>query len=378
MTKRRAKGDGSVVKHGNRFLCRYWANMPDGTRERIAFHTDTKREGEMELRKLTAARDRGETVYNSKQTVGEYYREIWKPIIGRDLKATTVELYDRVFRLRILPIIGDKKLTKLTKSDMENLIKKINNSTSARQCKVTKSALSPMLDYAVADDVIRVNPMRLMNKKVMPKQKTKTREIWRRNELDKFLETAKNNSSYYPIYRLLSFYGVRRGEALGIRAEDVELRDGEKDRDGNEDWGTLHISQQVVVVNNRPVITTPKTEKSVRDLPLTKDFHDLFATYLSHTVSSGELLFHTANNTPIAPRNLERDYYKIVECAGLKRIPLHSFRHMACTLLIEAGVSVNIVQAILGHKSLSTTLEIYAHSPMKDKRAAIAALGESW
>jgi len=175
---------------------------------------------------------------------------------------------------------------------------------------------------------------------------------------------------------LLAHYGMRRGEALGLRARDIELRNGKTDKDGNEDWGEIRIRQQVVVVHNRPTITTPKTKNSKRELPLDKQMHDLLKPYVERQKDRDGLLFHTSNNTPIAPRNLERDYYKMIKAANLKHIPLHSLRHMACTTFIEAGASVKTIQSILGHKDLNTTLKIYAHCNMLDKRSAVLSMSE--
>lgn len=373
--KRRVKGDGSIVRYGNKWLCRYWAELSDGTRKRMSFYADDKKTAAQELRNRTAKRDNGEKVYIGKHTVKSYYTEVWKAIIDRDLKASTVEVYERIFRLHILPYIGDEPLIELVASDIEKLIGYIGEKVSARQCRVAKNALSPMLDYAVAQGVMSDNPFRKMNKKAMPKYQAQERDIWEKEQREEFLEVVKD-SPYYPIYMLLAHYGIRRGEVLGLRVKDVELRNGERDSDGNEDWGVLKIRQQVIVVKNRPAISTPKTQASLRDLPLTKSMHDLLLPYVEGQKSRDGLLFHTSNNTPIAPRNLERDYYKMIKKAGLERIPLHSLRHMACTSLAERGVPVKTIQAILGHTNLNTTLKIYTHCNMQDKRAAMSMMPE--
>lgn len=370
---RRYKGSGSVTKHGDKYLGRYWANLSDGTRKRLSFYSKTRKEAEKELRRRLKALDDGEMVYLEKYTVNDYYTNVWRPIRDQNLEGTTIETYERTFRLHVSPLIGSKKLAMMTVDVVEMFIKDLSEQTSARQCAAAKKVLSPMFDYATGRKVMPNNPFRNMNKNIMPKYEAEEREIWEQDSLQNFLEVAEH-SKYYPIYMLSAKYGLRRGEALGLMAKNVKLKNGEKDSNGHENWGTLEIRQQVVAVKNRPVIKGLKTKSSRRDLPLTKTMHDLLQPYVVQRKKQEDLLFCTSSNSPIAPRNLERDYYKLIEKANVEQLPFHSLRHTACTMLLKNGVPVKVVQTILGHKDISTTLQFYTHCNMDDKRSAMSML----
>lgn len=371
--KRRFKGNGSIVDHKGKKLCRYWATLSDGTKKRVAFYANDQKSAEKELRKRLKEQDDGKKVYTEKCTIEEYYISVWKPVKHPHLKETTIETYERTFRLHVVPLIGDEKLATFGVASVEKYIERLSRQTSAKQCANVKKVLSPMFDYAVGRGIMPDNPFKRMDKNVMPKYEVEEREIWEQDELQDFLKAAED-SKYYPIYKLVAIYGLRRGEALGLRVKDVELKNGEKDSRGNEDWGMIKIRQQVVAVKNHSVITSLKTKASKRELPLTKDMYELLQPYVQLQTNRNGLLFHTSTGSPIAPRNLERDYYKFLKKAEVEHIPFHSFRHTACTDLLEKGAPVKAVQTLLGHKDLNTTLKIYAHCSMDDKRAAMYML----
>jgi len=185
-SRRRAKGDGSIVEHNGRYLCRYWANLPNGTRKRVGFYTDTKQEAAKELRRRTADRDKGNILHDNKYTVTDYYEAIWRPLTSRNLKKTTLETYERMFRLHILPYFGNKKLIALKKSDIKGLIDHLFQNSSARQCRIARNALSPMLDYAVSNDIMSSNPFHKLEKNDMPRYEANEREIWDLTDLRYF------------------------------------------------------------------------------------------------------------------------------------------------------------------------------------------------
>lgn len=174
----------------------------------------------------------------------EKFYEYWKTEKAPDyLTAATIQLYDYQFIERILPLLGKKKLDNIRRLDARKLVEFVKCKTkgSPRQCRICLVALSSVLRTALELDLIAQNPTYGVK---TPKYTPKEKELWSMEELSKFLHYAKENDPLYPIYLIIARYGLRGGESLGIRFEDIELGDGS---DGN--WGTLHIRQQIVTLN---------------------------------------------------------------------------------------------------------------------------------
>lgn len=158
---------------------------------------------------------------------------------------------------------------------------------------------------------------------------------------------AAEGSSYYPIYRLLAECGLRKGEVLGITVDNLDFT-----------RGILEVVQQVVLDNNKPIISSLKTAKSNRLIPLRDTTIELLKEYIKNKKISSGLLFRIKNNTPISPRNLSRDYEKIVKSAGLKSVSIHKMRHYFASRLNEENVDLKTAQELMGHKSAATTMKL--------------------
>lgn len=189
----------------------------------------------------------------------------------------------------------------------------------------------------------------------VPRYTKKEKEIWSTEELKLFIQAAKDDRLYL-MFMLIVECGLRRGEALGLRKSDCNF---------NENY--ISIRQQVVVVKNKPVITTPKTQSSIRDIPITENLSKLLQQYIADDKSDCDLLFHTKNNTPIAPRNFERSYKAVVERAGIKYLSPHSLRHSFCTDLCRSGVDMKTNQVLMGHADPAVTMRVYQHVNLQQK-----------
>lgn len=357
--KRRARGSGSITKRKDgRWVGRYTVVLPTGEHRVQSVYGRTQDEARKKLTQSTAMRDRGEVANGRGLTVEDFYR-IWiDEIVENYLKATTIELYERLFKKYILPIIGKKKLASLNVGDVQkcfNLVKK----HSVCQAHSVKKALSSMLDKAKKRRLIFTNPV---NDIETPIIKTKAPELWDANQLKHFLEVAKDISPYYVAYAIMAIYGLRRGEVLGIRWEDIDLI-----------GGCIHIRQQVISLNNKPQVSSLKTDSSIRDLPLNESLVKILKE--CPRFGGDGLILQTKNGTPIAPRNFYRDFQKVVIWAGLPRIKLHALRHMAACNMRDCNVDIKTCQSILGHATLETTLKIYQHSDMAHKKEASDKIG---
>ena len=364
VNKRRVKGEGSIRKRSDgRWEGRHWVINVDGSKSLISVYGKTKIEAASLLRVSIQKFDNRKAAKNNNMTISQCYQMWIDNSVENYLQPTTVELYQRAYKNYILPLIGKTPVQKICPTDVQNLVNRVfRKSGSARQAHIVKNALSSMLNVARELSIIVENPVRGVK---LPKYAAKDKELWDKEELQKFLATAKESSPYYTIYNLLAYCGLRRGEALGIRACDIDLENK-----------YLHIRQQVVPLNNRPVISTPKTKTSIRDLYIDGEILDMLTEAKTKALSEDTLLFTTKSGNPIAPRNLYRDFCRTTEQAGLKHIPIHSLRHMTACFLRDAGVDPKTVQKMLGHATLDMTLKVYQHSNMENKKLAFRKLEE--
>lgn len=185
----------------------------------------------------------------------------------------------------------------------------------------------------------------------------------------RLLAEAKS-TRLYALYVVAATLGLRRGELLGLRWDDLDL-----------DEGTLTVAQTVQRVGGRLLVDDTKSEASDATLPLPKVTHRELLAHRDRQekerIEAGEiwhhygLVFPTRVGTPIEPRSLNRHFERIRTKAGLPAVRLHDSRHTVVTLLLQLGVPPHVVQAIARHADLDVTLGIYAHTNLAAMREAL-------
>jgi integrase len=172
-----------------------------------------------------------------------------------------------------------------------------------------------------------------------------------------FLTAAKGNA-LEALYIIAITTGMRQGELLGLRWEDLDL-----------DAGTLKVRR--TVYNGQ--IQAPKTAKSKRNITLAKDA----ILALRNHKKVGEWVFSTSTGNTITCQNLNhRSFKPLLEKAGLPNIRFHDLRHTCATLLLTKGVHPKIVQEMLGHSTISITLDTYSHVLPNMQGEAVRAMEE--
>jgi integrase len=165
---------------------------------------------------------------------------------------------------------------------------------------------------------------------------------------------------------MLLFYGMRRGEVLGLRWCDVDL-----------DTGVLSIENQLQRIDGKLTIGPVKTDAGRRQLPIVPVLEDRLRELHTDDVRPEDLVFQSTVGTPIDPKNFVRTFHQICEAAGLRRITVHHTRHTAATMLKDLGVDAKDAQLILGHAHVSTTQQLYQHGDITRQTRALGQLARS-
>lgn len=167
---------------------------------------------------------------------------------------------------------------------------------------------------------------------------------------------GREGERFEALYVLAVNTGLRSGELLGLRWEDVDLQSG-----------TVRVRR--TVFNGR--IEAPKTSKGRRSVRLTR----MSVEALRRIPKTGQWVFCTRTGRPVSVHNLHnRSWKPLLRRAGLPDIRFHDLRHTCATLLLTKGVHPKVVQEMLGHSSISVTLDIYSHVLPTMQEKAVEAM----
>lgn len=301
-------------------------------------------------------------------TVGEYL-ETW--LTGKHaLKPKTMSLYRDFTTNYLVPNLGDVRLLELRAHHLDRMYSNIvlgrrgrplSPSTIRRVHAVLRSALNTavkrrLLPYSPADhiELAPENPKR-------PKP-------WTVGECQAFLRDIADDR-LANLYHLILFTGMRRGEAIGLRWQDVDL-----------ERACLSVEQQITEVHGRGVVGTPKTKRGTRVIPIDdatvsvlrrhKEMQGVERTAWGPAWNDAGLVFTREDGRPLRPEYATRHFQALAERSGLPAIRLHDLRHTNASLALEAGVEMKVVSERLGHSQISVTADLYTHVSNTVGRAA--------
>lgn len=296
-------------------------------------------------------------------------QEMWFEEYKSTVRESTLSRVKFLFDKNIFQYFGNKKISSFTLAYCQKTVNKWKDEYATY--KALKTYTTAVFDYAVRINVISTNPMKEV---YIPKGKFRKKEkrikFYESDELKIFLAVAKKDKFplSYSFFRLLAFTGIRKGEALALTWEDVDF-----------DRKLLTINKTIARnTKNEIVINHPKTQSSVREISLDditldilkkwrQDQRKYLLSYGHNSLRPNQIIFASKNNNhldPIRPNNIHK---RLCKESGIKDITIHGFRHTHCSLLFEAGLSIQDVRNRLGHSDIQTTMNIYAHVTKKQK-----------
>jgi integrase len=330
----------------------------------------TKAEAQRKRRELLTNLDKGIPVNSSKITLAAWVERWLAEYVRHKNSQHTYERYDRLLRLHVLPVLGDVELTKLTPSHLKSLEANLSAEGMAPAgVELVHCVISGVLKQALREELVwrvvtqAVTPPRVDRKEVEPPEIAGVRRV---------LDIAKEQEHpLYPCLHLIAYTGARRGEALALRWQNVNL-----------EAGTISIVESLGrSVEKGLVFSPPKTRSGRRVVDLDDDTVALLRAHqgrqLLWQVELGDvfrnqgLVFPNLTGGPLNPMALTREYQRLAAQAGLKAGRLHDLRHFHVSVMLHSGETMVMVSKRLGHATVSTTADIYAHiAPGWQKEAA--------
>jgi len=369
--RRRINGDGSVYKRQDGYWAgAFYARTTAGRRKRIVVYGKTLQEARDKLLKAMQQARAGIPVPDQAWRL-DLYLEYWlENIVKRNRRPATYNLYEMTVRLYLIPGLGNRRLTSLSVPVVQDFLnQRLEKGDSVRKVQVMRTVLSAALTRAVREELLVRNVARLAE---LPESKPATIHPWSASEARQFLAAAKDDS-LHAAFVVLIFYGLRRGEALGLRWEDIDF-----------DAGTIRIRQQVQRIRGQLLLAPVKTRASQRGLPLLDavrqalklqaERQEAYRADMGHAWPDLGLVLTTRTGRPIEPRNLVRSFRRICDDNKIRIIKVHHLRHTVGSLLKDLHIPARDVQIILGHTRISTTLEIYTDVDEQAKRDALTQL----
>lgn len=371
---RRLNGEGTVSqRQDGRWEAAAYVPIADGTRRRVRQYARTKAEASQKLRELLRNVDLGIPVATRSWRLDEYMTHWLEHTVKPDRRPKTYQGYESMVRLHITPALGKKRLGALTASEVRAFLSTMTASGkfSPRMVQLAHAVLRNALEQAVREEVIPRNVAKLVRP---PAPRYRIGRGLSAEQARKLLEAARDDR-FSALYVLALYVGLRRGELLGLRWQDVDL-----------DRGTLEVVQTLQRIDGELRFVPPKTERSVRTVPLPgvciRALREHRARQAEERLAAGAgwtdsgLVFATRHGTPVEPDNLRRSWHPLRKAIGQPDLRFHDLRHTCVTLLLELGAPPHVVREIVGHSDIQVTMTIYAHASLDEKRRALSALDE--
>ncbi len=366
MAGRHANGEGTIYRRRDgRYEGALYVRTTSGTRRRIRMYGRTREEVHNKLTSAKVQAERGVPMPDKAWRLGDYLDYWLENIVTPNLRPTTTARYSVNVRLYIKPALGKYLIVQLTVPIVQACINgHLADGHSVRSAQIVRTVLSSALTRAQREELVARNVARLVE---LPTYERADVIPWTDDEVKAFLRAAQSDQ-LFAAFLLLTLYGLRRGEVLGLRWQDIDLA-----------CCMIRVRQQVLRIGGVLQTGPVKTKAGRRDLPLLNLAEQAITEQQKRQVaqqapSDDGLVFTTSSGRPIDPDNFARSFRRLCRAHGLRPIKLHHVRHTMATLLKNRGVPARDAQLILGHSNLSTTQEIYQHDNFESRRAALGRI----
>ncbi|WP_105970400.1 tyrosine-type recombinase/integrase [Streptomyces geranii] len=363
MPRRSTNGEGTVYRRkSGRYVGSAWVLTTSGERKRRYVYGATRAEARANLNELLANHNQGIPSPDAAWRLEDYLDAWLESVVKPTMRPKTYEQYELIVRLHLKPGLGQNYLKNLGVMTVQTFLNQQHeNGASVRRVQMIRTVLSSALTRAMREELITRNVARLV---VLPKWRRRKVDPWTVEEATRFLAVARGHR-LYAAFVLALYYGMRRGEILGLRWQDIDFQ-----------RGTFNVEQQLQRVGTELLIGPVKTDTSRRGLPLVEELVQALRG-IERKPSDHDLVFTSTVGTPLEPRNFVRLFWRLREQAGLREIVFHYLRHTQATMLEHFGVPVRTAQIILGHSSPSVTQQVYQHGNMELKQKAIESLQDA-
>ena len=369
---RRSNGQGHTYKVGKSYRTVIHHNGHVVTAMAATTQESRKRAKE-KLEKLPKSLTNKNSLPQSRIALGTYLLTWLEEEHKHQIAHSTWKRYRALAVHHIVPVIGQIPLRKIVPSDIQSVLTMMREAgQSPRSQQQARALLSVALGEAESNEYIPSNPVKKVR---IPVNKSREIEPLTVEEVKRLLETYKETYMSARLHIAL-LCGLRQGEALGLRWQDVDLENG-----------VLEVRNQIQMIDGKLQLTGLKTERSRRSLALTtgsiealkkhKELLENMELIWGRQWVSTDLVFPATDGTPKQATIDYNEWKRALRLCGIKPRRLHDARHTAATLMYSQGVGIEVISRALGHSSSAITSKLYVHSAIKPLQDAALLLNES-
>ena len=291
--------------------------------------------------------------HSMKEVAFKNYAKSW--IEGKvKVKPATKVSYSGILSNHLIPYFGDARIADIKRKNIQDFVKaKLEeNSLSSKSINNILLVLHQILRDAEVEGLIVRNPYMKIER---PRVEKTEKDYLRTEEIKLFL--ANSDARTFPLFYTAIFTGMRRGELLGVKWEDL-------------DWagGKIHVRRSLY----KGGFQAPKSRYSRRAIDMGPRLMQVLREHRAKQnemrLKSGkdwidhDLVFCQNDGTPLDADNLyHRDFKRILKKAGLRHIRIHDLRHTFASILIATGHNPKYIQSQMGHASINITMDLYGH-----------------
>lgn len=308
--------------------------------------------------------NRTSDIYSPADMSVQGWYDYWIDLKMKTQKPHTIVAYKNRYEKNIKPIIGSMLLSDVKPLHVQTIFNRMNDGYKTKTIQLTNAVLYNMFDMALANDIIMKNPCTKTQYINLGKE-SKEREALSIYEQELLLKVI-DRYSHSLQFRFVLQTGLRVGEVIGLEWDDIDFEKKELSVKRTMDYSYQTHSW---------ITTTPKSKKSLRTIPLTKEAIAILKEQKEKNkvilLEWKNKVFLSSKGTPIETRAYNQSLLSACNRAGIRHISMHILRHTFATRCVENGMKPKTLQTILGHANINITMDLYVHTTDDEKHKEI-------
>lgn len=304
-----------------------------------------------------------------KKTFKEITTE-WKLMKKGYVKKSTHSAYSLIIENHLLPTFAESIV--INENDVQNFVlSKLNSGLSVKSIKDILVVFKMILKFGSKQGLCNA----YIGDITLPTyRKQEEVTVFNIETQKKIMDYIKNNFTFknFGIYLCLST-GLRIGEVCALQWKDIDLKTGLISV--NKTINRIYVVDDIIGRHTELIIDTPKTQNSIRDIPMSNEMLKMLKTIKK--IVNQDYYVLTNESYPLEPRTYRSYYSKLLGNLNIPKLKFHGLRHSFATRCIESNCDYKTVSVLLGHSNISTTLNLYVHPNLEQKKRCINKMFKS-